>query len=252
MKSKNFDFPGVIECMQLKRSKYVLIPNFSLLGEVYRSLLNRKHQIILECGVNRGLSTSIFTYYCENSASYCFSIDIKDCSDVVTSDSWTFIKNDDSNVSEIIKDYPILDQKGIDILFIDSLHTANHVKKVLYNWYPYLNKDSLVFIDDIDSANYRKGNRKDNLVNELNLDEINEFTRDFVQQNYHDTSLTHYYGKTGLARISKISEKGSKPEPINKRVRYISRNRSGSDKRFIGFVSLVRMIRRIKNVLRVK
>ena len=234
MKSKYFDVEKVIENMQLGRSKFVLIPDQTLVGEIYRSLLKRKNQIILECGVNRGLTSSVFTYYCEKNESHCFSIDIKDCSEVVDSDSWTFIKNDDTDVSGIINDYPVLDQKGIDILYVDSLHTADHVMKVLYNWYPYMNKDSLIFIDDIDARVFRKGNPKDSIISELNWNEINQFTIDFVDQNYFDTTLTQYYGKTGLAKISKVSEKGSKPKPIIKR------------KRLIGALFIVKILKKIK------
>ena len=226
MKSKNFDIDKTLSEMGSKsvgfrsNSGASLFGITSLFGIIYRSLLTRDKQIILECGVNKGLSTSIFSYYAEKSDSYCFSIDINDCKDVVVSDRWTFIQNDDLNVLEIVNDYPELREKGIDILFIDSLHTAAHVKKVLYGWYPYLNMNSLIFIDDIDARNYRKRKEKDNYSNELDWDEINKFTRDFSENNSSDTILTQYFGKTGLAKIVKISEKGSLPSLI------INRNRS--------------------------
>ncbi|HJN59122.1 MAG TPA: hypothetical protein QF601_03235, partial [Dehalococcoidia bacterium] len=103
---------------------------------------------------------------------------------------------------------------------IDSFHSAAHVKKVLYGWYPYLNKDSLIFIDDIDPRKFRIGKEKDNFYNELNWEEINRFTRDFFENNSSDMTLTQYFGKTGLAKIVKMSEKGSLPNPI------VNRNRS--------------------------
>ena len=99
MKSKNFDINTILS-----------ETGSSLLTIIYKSLLKREKQIILECGVNKGYSTSMFSYYSEKSDSYCFSIDINDCKDVVTSERWTFIHNDDSKVLEIINDdqYTIL------------------------------------------------------------------------------------------------------------------------------------------------
>ena len=240
MKSKNFDMNKILSEMESKTSDFLSNPENSLLGIIYKSLLTREKQIILECGVNKGLSTSIFSYYSEKSDSYCFSIDINDCKDVVVSDRWTFIQNDDSNVLEIINDYPELREKGIDIFFIDSLHSAAHVKEVLYGWYPYLNKDSLIFIDDIDARNYRKGKGKDSYFNELNWEEINRFTRDFSESNFSDTILTQYFGKTGLAKIVKMSEKGLLPNPI------VNRNRS----LFLKLIMIIK--RRLKNLFRVR
>jgi len=220
MKSKNFDIDEILSQMESETSDSSSNPVASLMGIIYRSLLTRDNQIILECGVNKGFSTSIFSYYSEKNDSYCFSIDINDCKDVVVSDRWTFIQNDDSKVLEIVNDFPELREKGIDIFFIDSFHSAAHVKKVLYGWYPYLNKDSLIFIDDIDPRKFRIGKEKDNFYNELNWEEINRFTRDFFENNFSDMTLTQYFGKTGLAKIVKMSEKGSLPNPI------VNRNRS--------------------------
>mgnify|MGYP000506832177 CR=1 FL=1 len=60
------------------------------------SIINRGGQIILECGVRKGLSTSIFTYHSEKNNGHCFSVDIEDCSDVVISEHWSFIQSDDN------------------------------------------------------------------------------------------------------------------------------------------------------------
>ena len=104
MKSKNFDIDQILSQIESETSDFRSNPASPLLGMVYSSLLTRNKQIILECGVNKGLSTSIVSYYAEQNDSYCFSIDINDCKDVVVSDRWTFIQNDDSNVLEIVND----------------------------------------------------------------------------------------------------------------------------------------------------
>ena len=53
----------------------------------------------------------------------------------------------------------------------------------------------------------------------MNWEEINRFTRDFSENNSSDTILTQYFGKTGLAKIVKVSEKGSLPNRIVNRER---------------------------------
>ena len=96
------------------------------------------------------------------------------------------------------------------------------------------------FIDDIDSRNFRKGKEKDSYYNELNWEEINRFTRNFCENNSSDTILTQYFGKTGLAKIVKISEKGSLANPL------VIKDRS----LFLKLIMIIK--RRFKNLFRVR
>ena len=56
----------------------------------------------------------------------------------------------------------------IDILFIDTLHEAKHVKKLIYEYYPLIKKDGLIFIDDISHIPYLKNQDRDNFYCEIN------------------------------------------------------------------------------------
>ena len=143
MKSKNFNIDKIINDFDNLDPDFVY-PQGTSFDEIHKTLNSRGSQIILECGVRKGLSTSIFTYHSEKNNGHCFSVDIEDCSDVVISDNWSFIKSDDRDVKKILNKFALINEKGIDILFIDSLHTAKHLKQVLYNWYPYLNKNSII------------------------------------------------------------------------------------------------------------
>ena len=48
-----------------------------------------------------------------------------------------------TDVDGIIKAAPIL-EKGIDVIYIDSLHTPKHVFKEVYGWFPFLKKGGVI------------------------------------------------------------------------------------------------------------
>ena len=237
MKSKNFDINKIINDFDNLDPEFIN-PQGTPLEEIHKTLAARGSQIILECGVRKGFSTSIFTYHSEKNNGHCFSVDIEDCSDVVISDNWSFIKSDDRNVKKILNKFTLINEKGIDILFIDSLHTAKHLKQVLYNWYPYLNKNSIIFIDDIDSFPYQKNQPKNSLMNNINWDEMNKFTLDFSRSNKSDVTLVQFYKKSGLAKLYKNSEKGSLPNKIQ-----------SSDRSYV-LIQLIKLSRSIKNAFK--
>ena len=237
MKSKNFNIDKIINDFDNLDPDFVY-PQGTPFEEIHKTLNSRGSQIILECGVRKGLSTSIFTYHSEKNNGHCFSVDIEDCSDVVISDNWSFIKSDDRDVKKILNKFALINEKGIDILFIDSLHTAKHLKQVLYNWYPYLNKNSIIFIDDIDSFPYQKNQPKNSLMNNINWDEMNKFTIDFSRSNKSDVTLVQFYKKSGLAKLYKNSEKGSLPNKIQ-----------SSDRSYV-LIQLIKLLRSIKNAFK--
>jgi len=213
MKSKNFKIEEIIKNFNLLDNNFI-DPEGTTLEEIHRTLLSRNNQVILECGVRKGFSTSIFVYNSEKNNSHVYSIDIEDCSDVVESKNWSFFQTDDRNIKEILEKFNDLKSKGVDIIYIDSLHTSRHLEEVLYGWYPYLNKNSIIFIDDIDSYSYQKNQHKDNIMNNINWDEMNKFTLNFSRANKKEITLVQYYKKSGLAKMYKISEKGSLPKKI--------------------------------------
>ena len=237
MKSKNFDINKIIKDFDNLDPEFIY-PQGTSFEEIHKTLINRGGQIILECGVRKGFSTSIFTYHSEKNNGHCFSVDIEDCSDVVISEHWSFIQSDDRDVKKILNKFKLLDEKGIDILFIDSLHTAKHLKQVLYSWYPYLNKNSIIFIDDIDSFPYHKNQPKNSLMNNINWDEMNKFTIDFSRSNKNDVTLVQIYKKSGLAKLYKNSEKGSLPNKIQSK-----------DRSYI-LIKFIKVLRSIRNVIK--
>ena len=121
---------------------------------ILKRLSDIKNPVILELGVNRGRSTKIFFDHINNKGGQLFSIDIRDCSNAITSSKWNFFQCNDLDVNLILKKFPVI-EKGIDLLFIDSYHEPNHVKTLLNIWYYYLKKDGLIYLDDTESYLYR-------------------------------------------------------------------------------------------------
>tara|TARA_B100000242_G_C43052122_1_gene491654 strand:- start:86 stop:856 length:771 start_codon:yes stop_codon:yes gene_type:complete len=187
---------------------------------MHSEIASRQSPIVLELGVDRGQSTKVFLNAIHNkSESHLISVDIRDCSDVSDSKHWTFIKKDSTKVLEILEAEPIL-KKGIDVIYIDSLHTPAHVFKEVYGWFPFLKKGGVIFFDDVDSNPYMRGQRKDNVGIEISNRKILELIESIFVSNLDIVDLTLIKGSTGLARIDKICDKEMRlklPKKIKKR-----------------------------------
>jgi predicted O-methyltransferase YrrM len=114
---------------------------------IYREIQNIENIRILELGVRRGLSTSLFLKTCEDNNGRMISIDIEDCGHLYKNDRWNFICTRDDDYEKI--DNEILKIGGLDVVYIDSFHEHNHVKKIFYHYYKFLKKGGFMFIDDI-------------------------------------------------------------------------------------------------------
>ena len=179
----------------------------SQLLRMHSEVASRQSPVVLELGVDRGQSTKVFLNAIHDKAgSHLISVDIRDCSDVSDSNLWTFVKMDSSNIEDILKAAPIL-KKGIDVIYVDSLHTPEHVFKEVYGWFPFLKKKGVIFFDDIDSNPYLKGQRKDNVSIEISNRKILELIESIFISNIDIIDLTLIRGSTGLARIDKICKK---------------------------------------------
>ena len=81
---------------------------------------------ILELGVQSGRSTLKFLDLCNKNNGKLFLVDVDDCSSVSNDKRWVFIKSRDDNFEYIKSILP----DEIDVIFIDTLHEAKHVKKI--------------------------------------------------------------------------------------------------------------------------
>ena len=180
--------------------------------ELHADASQRENPIILELGVDRGASTKIFLNAIDNKPSASLiSVDIEDCSNAASSSNWIFIKSDSTNIDVILDEAPIIKERGIDLLYVDSTHSAKHVQKEVEVFYPFLNKGASIFFDDCDYFPYMRNQRKDNAAIEFGLRKIKILIEDIFRSNLGDVELCMHYGSTGLARLIKTSEQG---EPL--------------------------------------
>ena len=155
--------------------------------------------IILELGVQKGRSTKKFLEICEENKGKLFSVDIDDCSNVSNDRNWKFLKTKDDNFDFIQSEIG----EKIDVLFIDTLHEANHVKKILYGYYPIIKKDGYIFIDDISHLPYLKNKDRDNFYCEINNKETFEILISIYSENIENFDLSFSFISSGLAIIKK-------------------------------------------------
>lgn len=165
-------------------------------GEFVQSLKNPK---ILEFGVRHGLSTNLFLKVCENNNGHLYSVDIDDYSSKFNSNSWTFIHGRDDDFSLVEKHIP----DKIDLIYIDSFHDADHVKKIFYHYYKLLNKDGLIFIDDICWLPYAKfSQRESSGMFEANYQTFNKLL-EIKFNNNEKFNLEFSFDNSGTAKIKK-------------------------------------------------
>ena len=159
--------------------------------------------IILELGVQKGRSTKKFLEICEKNNGKLYSVDIDDCSNVTKDENWQFYKTRDDNFEYIKNKIP----EKIDILFIDTLHEADHVKKLLYNYYSLLKKNGYIFIDDISHLPYQKNRVRDNFYCEINNKETFDILLSIYSENFENFDLSFSFISSGLAIIKKKNDK---------------------------------------------
>jgi len=169
--------------------------------------------VIVELGVDQGQSTKVFlNAIAEKSNAKLISIDIKNCNNAADAEHWEFVQQDSSDIKSLLIAKPII-KKGIDILYIDSLHTAKHVQKEIYNFFEYLNEDAYIFFDDIDSGPYMFKQRKDSVGIEIANREIYKLLEAIFRANINKFDFEIMRGSTGLGVFKKRVPLGEKLNP---------------------------------------
>ena len=166
---------------------------------IIQKIKNIQNVNILELGVLKGDSTKKFLDICDSNNGFLTSVDIEDCSYVSKNDRWKFIHSSDDNFEKIDK----IISKNFDLIFIDSLHEPNHVKKVFYHYYSFLKIGGLCIIDDISWIPYTKNEYRDNEFTEnINKSTFNKIL-EIYNINKENFDLEFFFKDTGYATITK-------------------------------------------------
>ncbi len=158
-----------------------------------------KNPVILELGVQRGNSTKKFLKLCEINEGYLYSVDIDDCSEVVNNNRWTFIRSRDDNFEYVKSKIP----NNLNVIFIDTTHEAEHVEKLIYNYYDILVPGGYLFIDDISHLPYLDKKNKADFYCEINNQETFDKILEIYYFNSENFNLNFSFYSSGLAIIKK-------------------------------------------------
>ena len=166
---------------------------------LFKQINQMNEPIILELGVQKGRSTKKFLELCNQNNGQLFSVDLDDCSNVSKDKRWKFLQTRDDDFDFIKSQIP----NQIDVLFIDTLHEADHVKKLFYEYYPLLNTNGYIFIDDISHLPYLKNSQRDNFYCEINNQETLKMLLEIYSENKENIDLSFSFISRGLAIIKK-------------------------------------------------
>ncbi len=163
-----------------------------------------KKPVILEFGVSvHALSTSIFLKECEKKNGKLYSVDVIDYSYHFKSKKWKFIKSRDDNFRFINKNIP----KRFDVIYLDTIHKAEHVKKMFYHYYDKLKVNGLFVIDDTSMLPYLSSREKNNFSLEVNNHETFQILLEILNSNHTNFHLEFSFIGTGAAKITKLNNR---------------------------------------------
>ena len=190
---------------------------------IYNDIKNLKNPNILEFGVSEaGLSTSFLLDICEKNEGTLYSVDINDYSNKFNSKRWKFIHSRDDNYSFIKSFLP----EKLDFIYLDTVHKAEHVEKILFEYFKFLKVNSLFVIDDTSWLPYTKKREKNHFFMEVNNYETFIKLIDIYNANTNIIDIEFSFLGTGAAKITKLTNNN-----LNKAVKL--KNRYYSLKNFL-------------------
>ena len=158
---------------------------------------------ILEFGISEiGMSTSIFLDLCKKNNGKLISVDTNKNSRKFQDINWQFINTRDDNFGVIEK---YID-KELDVIYLDTIHKADHVEKIIYNYYEKLKVGGFFFVDDTSWLPYLKKNRKDHFFMEVNNHETFDRIIEIFNSNSDSFDLEFSFVGTGIAKIHKMNK----------------------------------------------
>ena len=187
--------------------------------EYYKSVLpESKNSKILDIGVGEGWfaaicshlgyehieladygCTSKFLDICNEKNGNLYSVDVDDYSNLFNDPKWNFYKVRDDNFKYLEEKLP----KEVDVIYLDSLHEANHVEKVFYYYFKKLKLNGIFYIDDTSWLPYLKNEKRNNFYCEINNKETFELLLSIYSENTDNFDLSFSFISSGLAIIKK-------------------------------------------------
>ena len=125
-----------------------------------------------------------------------YSVDIDDYSNLFKeSKKWKFIQSRDDDFKKIYKLIP----HEIDLIYLDTHHTSQHVEKIIYNYFDILKKKGLFIVDDISWIPYLKNNNFNNFFCEINNKETFDTILEIYNGNVENIEINFSFYGSGWA-----------------------------------------------------
>lgn len=172
---------------------------YKLRNTLLEKIINFKNINILEFGVRKGVSTKLFLEHAKNNNCKVYSVDVVDYSNLIEDINWKFIKSRDDNFDFIKKQIP----NKFKIIYLDTLHEAKHVEKIIYNYYDLLDNNGLFIIDDISHLPYLKDAKHPNFYCEINNLETFEKILEIYNNNLNNFDLSFSFIGSGISIMKK-------------------------------------------------
>ena len=180
----------------------------------YRELSEYEKPKILEFGVRHGVSTSLFLDICKQKDGNLYSVDSEDYSYQFKDEKWKFIHSKDNNFIKVESEIP----KHFDVIFLDTIHKAEHVSDIFFHYYDKLKVNGLFIIDDVSWLLYSKHGKHDHFFKEMNNQETFKKIL-YIYNNNQDKFDIHFnFCDTGSVKIIK-----RKQDSLNKEKKIYSR-----------------------------
>ncbi len=173
--------------------------NYKITNFLFKTIKSIEKPIILEFGVKEGRSTKMFLDICDRNNGKLYSVDKDDYANLFSSNNWKFIKSRDDDFDYLSNNLP----DKFDIIYLDSLHEADHVEKIFYHFYPKLNINGFFFIDDISWLPYLKNAHRSNFYCEINNKETFDRLLSIYNENINNFDIEFSFISSGMCRIHK-------------------------------------------------
>jgi cephalosporin hydroxylase len=130
------------------------------LPTLFREALDAAPRLIVELGTRGGDSTFVFERVARRTGATLVSVDIADCSDVISLPEWVFVQEDDVAFAQRFPAW--CEERGlapeVDVLFVDTTHAYEQTRAELAAWMPHLAPEGrAIFHDSNMGGLYRRG-----------------------------------------------------------------------------------------------
>lgn len=174
---------------------------------IAKEIQNLRNSNILEFGVRKGISTRLFLDHANKTNCKLYSVDNVDYSTMLDDKNWKFIKDRDDNFDNIKKQIP----SEFSLIYLDTLHEAEHVKKIIYNYFNLLTQNGTFIIDDISHLPYLKNSKRTNFYCEINNLETFKIILEIYNNNQENFDLSFSFIDSGNAILKRKTMKNLNP-----------------------------------------